>query len=399
MSRKPSRTEWKLRNGKWTRSLGQRGQRVMLFQKRSGGVFYRRLWIPGEGYDRKSIGTTDKGEAEKQGKALLASLLRDEQVASSCALPLSLLWDRYRVDCVAYQGYTARMKKETAARVQILIAYFGEDFSVRGLTEQDQLAFTAKRRVGGNVSRKNKIGKDKLTMAVRPRSVQADLEVLRSMLHWATTFRVRSSARLLDRNPLDGVALPGRGTNPRRPAATHQRYTTTRTAILQLQNETESESERVKWLKLELALVLAHATGRRLGSIRQLAWADIDFAANMIHWRAGSDKVRKDWRVPMPDALREELQAFRVRMGAPSADFSSRPSKTARFRSVGTSSASGSCRPRGKRVCLSSMARCGTAIEERGPRRERRYPLQMWRQRADGRTSGPCSGVISSRTR
>jgi hypothetical protein len=45
------------------------------------------------------------------------------------------------------------------------------------------------------------------------------------------------------------------------------------------------------------------------------AWADIDFAANVIHWRAESDKVRKDWRVPMPDTLREELQAFRVRMG------------------------------------------------------------------------------------
>jgi integrase len=30
----------------------------------------------------------------------------------------------------------------------------------------------------------------------------------------------------------------------------------------------------MKWLQLELCLVLAEATGRRLGSIRQLRWDD-----------------------------------------------------------------------------------------------------------------------------
>ena len=167
---------------------------------------------------------------------------------------------------------------------------------------------------------KDKNGKDKTTPAVRLRSVQADLEVLRSMILWATTFRVRSGARLLERNPLDGVKLRGRGTNPRRPVATAERYAATRAAIVSLQNESEGDAERSKWFKLELALVLAHATGRRLGSIRQLAWSDIDFTTDAIHWRAESDKVKKDWRVPMPSALREELQSFRVRMGGVFAD-------------------------------------------------------------------------------
>lgn len=35
------------------------------------------------------------------------------------------------------------------------------------------------------------------------------------MIHWATTFRVPSGVRLLDRNPLAGVRLPARGSNPR----------------------------------------------------------------------------------------------------------------------------------------------------------------------------------------
>lgn len=82
-----------------------------------------------------------------------------------------------------------------------------------------------------------------------------------------------------------------------------------------MQTEAKSDAERRKWLKLELALVLAEATGRRLGSIRQLAWPDIDFTGNAIHWRAASDKMKKDWRVPMGEKLPGELKSFRERMG------------------------------------------------------------------------------------
>jgi hypothetical protein len=35
----------------------------------------------------------------------------------------------------------------------------------------------------------------------------------------------------------------------------------------------------------------------------------------MIRWRAESDKKGQEWRVPMPPALRDELKAFRLKMG------------------------------------------------------------------------------------
>ncbi len=85
---------------------------------------------------------------------------------------------------------------------------------MRSLSEQDQIAFVQQRLAGGIVIGKDKLGKDRLTAAVRQRSAQADMELLRGMLHWATTYRVRSGVRLLERNPLEGVRLPGRGTNP-----------------------------------------------------------------------------------------------------------------------------------------------------------------------------------------
>jgi len=52
-----------------------------------------------------------------------------------------------------------------------------------------------------------------------------------------------------------------------------------------------------------------------MGSIRQLAWPDVSTAENTIRWRAENDKQAKEWTVPVPAALMEELQSFRVKLG------------------------------------------------------------------------------------
>jgi len=67
---------------------------------------------------------------------------------------------------------------------------------------------------------------------------------------------------------------------------------------------------------MELCLVIAEATGRRLGSIRQLRWEDIDLERRLIKWRAEADKKEKEWVVPMPIELADELKQFRKRLGA-----------------------------------------------------------------------------------
>jgi integrase len=73
----------------------------------------------------------------------------------------------------------------------------------------------------------------------------------------------------------------------------------------------DTDVERLRWVKIDLALVLAEATGRRLGSIRQLHWEDIDFGKGMIRWRAEADKKRRESVVPLPPKLVDELRAFR----------------------------------------------------------------------------------------
>ena len=79
--------------------------------------------------------------------------------------------------------------------------------------------------------------------------------------------------------------------------------------------EEETDEARTRWTKMELALVLAEATGRRLGSIRQLKWEDIDWPASTIHWRAEADKKRREAVIPMPLSLAHELRHFQRRLG------------------------------------------------------------------------------------
>ena len=115
-------------------------------------------------------------------------------------------------------------------------------------------------------------------------------------------------------NPLEGIRRP-REKNPRRPVATLERFEKTREAIQSLTVEADTDTERRKWLRLELALVLAEATGRRLGWIRQLASSDIAMTRAVIRWAAENDKKGKESVVPVPRSLIDELQSFRVNLG------------------------------------------------------------------------------------
>lgn len=117
------------------------------------------------------------------------------------------------------------------------------------------------------------------------------------MLRWAVTVRTASGKRLLEQNPLAGTKRI-REKNPKRPVATWERYQETRRIIQELALSSKSDGSRQKWLKLELAMVLAEATGRRLGAIRQLRWDDVDFSRGTIRWRAETDKKGKSGSYP-----------------------------------------------------------------------------------------------------
>ncbi|HWZ59816.1 MAG TPA: hypothetical protein VNW46_12655 [Gemmatimonadaceae bacterium] len=121
----------------------------------------------------------------------------------------------------------------------------------------------------------------RITPAVRARTVGHDFQTLRAVIRWACTVRKPDGAWLVQENPLRGLRVP-KESNVRRPLATHDRFLAVRAAAQQLAATVNTEHERVKWARLELALLLAEATGRRVGAIRGLRWADFDMKVPSI---------------------------------------------------------------------------------------------------------------------
>ena len=135
------------------------------------------------------------------------------------------------------------------------------------------------------------------------------------MVRWATTVRIPSGDRWLKENPLHGIRFI-KEANPKRPVATWERFSKTREALQELTRESKVDTDLERWVKLEFALVVAEATGRRIGSIRQLRWEDFDLEREAVRWRADADKMGYESVTPLPKALLDEIREFRHKLGA-----------------------------------------------------------------------------------
>lgn len=312
MARRNRRNEWRLVGGKWIRSLGNRGARIRLFQNRVDGPFYRDVWIAGRGKSRKCLDTRNRNEAERLGMQLLANLLVSEELEPIGPVRLKYLLDRYCAESANFLDNKAHTKQEAEIRIGILTGYFGVNYDVRTLTDNDVAAYTHKRLMGG-ILRPN----GKVTEAVRARSVQSDLKLLSAATKWAMGVTTGRGKRLLDFNPLAGVRIMSER-NPKRPVATWDRFQKTCKAMKQLANDADNEADRMLWVHVEFALVIFEATGRRRGSVRQLKWEDIDLDGAEIRWRSEADKKSQEWATPIPASLVKAIRAYKRKVGTES---------------------------------------------------------------------------------
>lgn len=60
-----------------------------------------------------------------------------------------------------------------------------------------------------------------------------------------------------------------------------------------------------------LALILAHETGHRIGSIRRLRWSDMDFEHGKIRWCAENDKIGFEHETVVTEAALDALERAR----------------------------------------------------------------------------------------
>jgi len=237
----------------WRESLGERGCRVMLFERTPGGPIYREVWVGGVRVAaQKSIGHRDREQAKAEAFTLLASLkVRRESLATG-HVTLATLFDKYD-GSPAFRAKKARTQAEDRRKLEQVTSFLGRDRAVATIGPSDVQRY-AEARMSGQCSPKGK--------PVRARAVAADLVALSIMLNWATRERRSDGTPLLTHNPLRGIRLPAEK-NPRRPIETYDRY-------LKLMRVAGA----VDW-RLPLAVALAESTGQRVSAILHLGREDL----------------------------------------------------------------------------------------------------------------------------
>jgi integrase len=312
-ARRPSRIrtrgDWKRSaKGCWSLSLGERGSRVLIFQRVPEGSFFRETWIEGRGRTAASLHTMSKGEARRLGEAFYLALVTGQQPQPRPSLTLEELWRRYQEDSPGFRLLSRRSRQDRIADVKLLLAAFGERKVVEHLTLADVESYVEmrKRGIGWRDGRR--------TPPVGNRTIASDLQTLRTIVLWATRVRTADGNWLLQDNPLRGLKLP-REENPNRPVATYDRFLALRTAIQELAAQVSREDHRLQWVRLELALVVAEATGARIGAIGGLRWSDISYNPPRLRWRAEFDKRGRDRTIPLTPELSQELRSFQARLG------------------------------------------------------------------------------------
>lgn len=321
---------------RWKYQAGEYGNTVTVFEQTNGSrpvtsICYRIRQKQTGKHIRRSLGHADRKKAMAWADDMARQLAAG--VADQEAQPLT--WGRL---FALYQTHETRKKKkggqrQDTRRIEMWARFLGGQRNPADLELRDLDAFITDRSSGRiDATGQRVTGSFK---AVRPRTVQADLQVLNTVLNWGMRWK-EGGDYLLRENPMRGFRIPA-VKNPRRPVATHDRLL----ALLEIAPEL---TMRVSWngrrenrsSYLPVLLFLADATGRRIGAICSLHSRDIrtDFGKHgSIVWRADTDKLGIESVIPMTAEIRAIMDECLDRVGGEGFLF---PAPSDRSRPVGT---------------------------------------------------------------
>ncbi|MDE0357883.1 MAG: tyrosine-type recombinase/integrase [Gammaproteobacteria bacterium] len=261
--------------GEWGRN------RVRVFPDPKTGLFQVEWRENGRRLTR-SLGHRDWTRAKKQADEFAAGFaspdLNGKAEAEPEPLTLEKLFEIYGEEVTPTKGKGSR--RYDRATTAMFLQFFGRDRRPETLSQRDWDRFIRERRAG----RAGRSGKP-----VSDRTIEQDLTFLIAVLNWAGKSRDEEGRLLLASNPLRGLKKP-KQKNPTRVVLAEAEYR----ALLKV-------SRQVDW-RFNVALVLAHETGHRIGAIRHLRWNDIDFENGIVRWRAEHEKTGYEHRTPLTSA-------------------------------------------------------------------------------------------------
>ena len=269
--------------GEWGRN------RVRIFPDPKTGIFQIE-WRENGRRRSRSLGHRDWRRAKRQADQFAAGFIdapNGKAEAEPEPLTLGRLFEIYGEEVTPTKGKRTRERDRVATAM--FLDFFGRDRDPATFSQRDWDRFIQARRAG----RAGRSGRP-----VGNRTIEWDLTFLMAVFNWAERSKDERGNLLLDRNPLKGLRKP-REKNPARVVLIEDEYR----ALLGV-------SRQVGW-RFHVALVLAHETGHRIGAIRQLLWADIDFEGREIRWRAEHEKTGYEHVTPLTDKALAALEEAR----------------------------------------------------------------------------------------
>ncbi len=276
--------------GEWGRN------RVRVFPDPKTGI-YQIEWRENGRRLSRSLKHRDWGRAKRQADEVAAGLAVHEPKGKAEAEPgpltLGRLFDIYREEVTPTKAETSQRSDRAATRM--FLRFFGGDRRPETLSQRDWDRFIRARRAG-------RVGPS--GRPVSDATLEHDLKFLIAVFNWAARSKDERGRLLLDRNPLKGLKIPTEK-NPNRVVLTEAEY-----------QPLLGVSRQVDW-RFDVALVLAHETGHRIGAIRHLRWTDIDLEGGVIRWRAEHEKTGYEHCTPVTaEALAALEEAQRRNPGA-----------------------------------------------------------------------------------
>ncbi|MGE0440840.1 MAG: tyrosine-type recombinase/integrase [Gemmatimonadales bacterium] len=276
---------------RWSYSTGERGRnRVRVFEHPVTGLLFLEHYAE-DRRQRIALGHRDRERAKAKAEEVSVGL-RNEEFVSRAPATLQTLFDIYVREVTPQKSGSSQSHDRRA--VALFLECWGSSKIVGDLTRREWDGFIQWRRQRGD----RRPGKKSKGRPIGNRVIIQNLKFLQAVLNWAVYAGDGTGRYLLEKNPFKGMPYPKEGPVSR-PVLPHDHYTAMRDAAKELGAE------------YELAIVLAHETGHRIGSILRVRWSDIDLDRSMVRWRGENDKVGHEHSTPLTSTAADALRAYR----------------------------------------------------------------------------------------
>jgi hypothetical protein len=264
------------RKKQWSKNLEEAGVRIRLW-KRSSMFWYSTIAEDGRKV-RKSLETGDRALAEHRARAIARGLARARLTGEDLrALTLGQVFAFYFR--LKGPGLSLGWRKTAETRRSLFEECWTAEKVVLDISQTNVERYSRLRRSGELMPDRN----GRKNQGVRDGTLNNEFRWLSSVFNWARRHK-EGGRRLLPENPLHDVTWP-REKNPRRPVASHERFTRT----LEHVDRVDPEG------RLRAILSLARYTGRRADAICSLLVPDL--LRDLDHVRAALAAAGMDERL------------------------------------------------------------------------------------------------------